>query len=155
MCRLSGFVIRLSATELLFRDLTHLTEVLLRLHTTLWSTHCQLTPKPSLEHASTLLLTHFVIILDLVLIRDIDFLVVTLLIDLHDMLLALLHEHLSDIELVSQISTLLNLVCNMRILRENLLLKELLLEGICTDLIDGHVDELRLLIEANIVIANE
>jgi len=140
---------------LLFRDLAHLAEVLLRLHTTLRSTHCQLTPKPSLEHASTLLLTHFVIILDLVLIRDIDFLVMTLLIDLHDMLLALLHEDLSDIELVSQISTLLNLVCNMWILRENLLLKELLLEGVCTDLIDGHVDELRLLIEANIVIANE
>jgi hypothetical protein len=80
---------------------------------------------------------------------------VTLLVDLHDVLLALLHENLSDIKLVSQVSTLLDLVSNMRILREYLFLEELLLERVGADLVNGHVDELRLLIEADIVIANE
>jgi hypothetical protein len=79
----------------------------------------------------------------------------TLLVDLHDVLLTLLHEHLSYIELVSQISTLLDLVCNVWILREYLLLKELLLQRICTDLINCHVNKLRLLVKANVVIANE
>lgn len=128
---------------------------MLGLHTSLWGAHGQLAPKSSLEHASALLLAHLIVIIHLVLIRDINFLVVTLLVDLHDVLLTLLHEHLSNIELVSQISTLLDLVSNVRILREYLLLEELLLQGVGTDLVNGHVDKLRLLVKANIVVANE
>lgn len=79
----------------------------------------------------------------------------TLLIDFHNMLLALLHKHLSHIEFVSQVGTLLDLVGNVRVFWEDFFLQELLLQGVSADLVDGHVDELRFFIEANVVIANK
>lgn len=61
-----------------------------------------------------------------VLIGNVDFLVVTLLVNLCNVLLSLLHKHSPDVQFVSQISSLLDLVGDERILREYLFLKKFL-----------------------------
>lgn len=82
-----------------------------------------------LEHATSFLLAidaHVIRAIGIVLVRNIDGLVWALLVDLHDVLLSLLHEDAPHVPLVSQLGALFDLVGNLRVLRENLLLQELL-----------------------------
>lgn len=100
---------------------------------------------PTLEHATSLLLgteSHVVVAISLILVCDVELLVVTLLVDFHDVLLSLLHKHSPNIQHVPQVSSLLNFVGDVRVLREDVFLQELLGERVGTDLVDGHVYEL-------------
>ena len=114
--------------------------------------------KSPLEHAASLLLaidSQIIIVLHVVLVGDVDGLVGTLLVDLGNVLLPLFHQHPPHVPHVPQFRALLDLVGDLRVLREDLLLQERLGLGVGTDFVDGHVDELGLLVEANVVIANE
>ena len=71
------------------------------------------------------------------------------------MLLTLFHEDVSDVEFIPQISTLLYLISNQRILWEYVFLQELFRKGVCTDFADGHVDEFGFFVEAHIIITYE
>ena len=89
------------------------------------------------------------------LVSDIDLLVGALFVDLVNMDLSLFHEHTTDIWHIPFFSLLLYLVGNVRIFWEYLLLKEVFREAISTNFADCHIDKLRLLIEANIIITYE
>ena len=153
--RLSGLIGRINSSHLLLRNLTRLPKILLRLNTPLRRTYIRLTTSVSpLKHITPFIfLAQLIGILDLGLVSYIYLLVMTLFINLHNMMLPLLHKHMSDVALVSKICTFFDLVSNLWILWENVLLEELFRKRICTDLIDGHVDKLRFLVEADIVVA--
>lgn len=71
------------------------------------------------------------------------------------MLLSLLHEHSPDVPHVPQLRALLYFVSDLRVLREYLLLQELFGQRVGTNFIDSHIDKLGLLVEANVVVADE
>lgn len=86
--------------------------------------------KSFLEHAASLLLsvdTKVVVVIH-VFVRDVDRLVWALLVDLHDVLLSLFHEHATNVPHISQFGTLLDLVCDLWVLGEDFFLQEFLRE---------------------------
>ena len=89
-----------------------------------------------------------------ILVHNIDLLIGTLLVDLDDVVLSLLHKDVSYIRQVSGFTSLLNFVGDLWILSEQVIQEELFAQGYGLDLIEGHVDELRLLVKAYVVVAN-
>lgn len=123
--------------------------------------HCRgITPRAtSFEHVTLFIFsvdtTQLVVAVLVVFVGNVYLFVWTLLVDLHNVLLSLLHEDTADVPHVSQLGSLFDLVCDMWIIREDLLLKELLWKRVGINFVDGHVDEFRLLVKANVVVANE
>lgn len=77
-----------------------------------------------------------------VLVHYVDLFIGTLLVDLYDVVLALLHQYVSDIRQVASLTSLLDLVGDLRVLSEQVVEEELLAQGNRLDLIERHVDEL-------------
>ena len=85
-----------------------------------------LSSEPPLEHSSSLLLSadaQVIVALHIVLVGVVYGLVWTRLVDLHDVLLSLFHEHPPNVPHVSQLRALLDLVGDLRVLRKDLLLQ--------------------------------
>ena len=81
-----------------FRDLTRFPEILQRLNTSLRCSYCCLTSLSSLKHVSSLLLAvHTLVMFNLILVGNVHLLIMALFIDLHNMMLSLLHENLPDV----------------------------------------------------------
>lgn len=71
------------------------------------------------------------------------------------MLHPLLHQNPPHISRVPQWRPLFDLVWDLRVLREDLLLQKLLAKWVRTYLVDGHVDEFWLFVEADVVVTDE
>ena len=90
----------------------------------------------------------------LILVSDVDLLVGTLLVDLLNVLLSDLHDNFPDVFEVSVLRSLLDLVSDEWILLEDVIQQELFAESDGLHVFNGHVDELRLLVEADIVVTD-
>lgn len=87
--------------------------------------------------------------------HDLDRFVRALLVYFRDVFITILQQSLPNVFLVSIRASLFDGCCNIRILREYLLEQKLLGQRECLDLLDNHKDELRLLVEADVVITDE
>lgn len=88
----------------------------------------------------------------IILLLNIYLFVWTLLVDLHDVLLTLVQKLAADVLFVSRLRPLFYICGNTRIFWEDLVLEELFPERHCFDVGHCHVNELRFLVEANIII---
>ena len=92
--------------------------------------------------------------LQLILVRDIDLLVRTLLIDLHNMCKSFLHKWSSNVFHVPKLRSLLYISCYHGVLEEDLV-EEVFRKSNSFDVLDSHIDELRFLVEGDVVVTNE
>jgi hypothetical protein len=94
------------------------------------------------------------LILCVVFVHELKFLILTGLVDINDMLLSLLHHNFSDIFHISILWSLFNLNSYLWVLYKYLIVQKLLGNRYSLHIFLSQINELRFLIEANVIVTN-